>query len=194
LTLSNTAELFDALYNGSYEAGGASVRDKLSFVEARRLCRVIFAWFCDRYEIVTSEGQPVLPATLRDKYFRGQVRALLRYKYLEEQDLEELEREEQSTSRTTGEVGMKGRVTYGNFQDMVERSVRGGVELVQEYHRLLAECPDDHYFENLTWPSSERYDLRRTNTLDGALLSLLLSADMYAIPFRTLWHKRVFWD
>ena len=98
MTLSNTAELFDALYNELYSPDGASLRDKLSFVEARQLCHVIFAWFCDRYEVVAGDGQLVLPAMLRDKYFSGQVRALLRYKYFKEQDLEELESEERHTN------------------------------------------------------------------------------------------------
>ena len=175
LTLSNTAELFDVLYSESYKPGGASLRDKLSFVEARRLCRVIFAWFCDTYEIATSDDQLVLPATIRDKYFSGQVRALLRYKYLEDQDLKEVEREERAAGLATGVGGMVDRVTYDNFRHRIEQGIKGGVELVQDYQRLLRENPDDHYFENLSWPSSETYNLRRTSALDGALNFLLLT-------------------
>jgi len=44
---------------------------------------------------------------------------------------------------------------------MIEESVDGGAELVKDYERLLKENPSDHYFGSLSWPSSEKYELRR---------------------------------
>ncbi len=50
---------------------------------------------------------------------------------------------------------------------MIELNVDGGVEAIQEYHRLLKDDPDDHYFQSLSWPSSEEYRVRRKSCLDG---------------------------
>jgi hypothetical protein len=144
-------------------------------VEARRLCRVIFAWFCDRYELVTNDDELVSPTTIRDKYFRGQVRALLRYKYLEDKDLKEVEREERAVSPAKDVGKVDGRTSYQSVRDMIEKGVKGGVELVLDYHRLLRENPDEHYFGNLSWPLSETYIVRRTGALDGASSFLMLT-------------------
>lgn len=72
---------------------------------------------------MTSEGQLVLPSTLRDKYFSGQVRALLRYKCLEEQDFEE----QCGLEGDSLALVMNGRITYDNLQGMIKRGVRGSV-------------------------------------------------------------------
>jgi hypothetical protein len=166
LTLFNTAELFNVLSMESYTRLGISSHNKTSFIEARRLCNKIFAWFSDHYEVLTSEGQAVSPGNLRQRYFSGQVRALLRYKFLEEKDFKEVEQEEAVAS-----AGLKGkyaveaptitRVGFVDMKGMIAKTIDGGPEIVEEYDRLLLENPNDHYFESFSWPPSETYELRQ---------------------------------
>ncbi len=58
-------------------------------------------------------------------------------------------------------------VGFSELKGMIELNVDGGVEAIQEYHRLLKDDPDDHYFQSLSWPSSEEYRVRRKSCLDG---------------------------
>ena len=43
------------------------------------------------------------------------------------------------------------------MKGMIEHNIDGGVEAVQEDYHLLKDNPDDHYFQSLSWPSSEEY-------------------------------------
>jgi hypothetical protein len=147
LTLFNIAELLNILYSQSYEREGLSLRDRLSFVEARRLCRVILAWFADSYEISTSNRQEISVDKLQREYLRGQVRALLRYKYLEEDS-------------RAGDQVTESYLGFEELSDMIKRCIEDGPNILAEYHQLLKDNPSDHYFENLSWPPSEKYELR----------------------------------
>jgi hypothetical protein len=163
LTLFNTAELFNALYTPSYLKDHIPVREMLRFMEARRLCRRILTWFATHYDLLSSDGLEISPFELQKKYFNGQMRALLRYKYLEEMDLKEGgaagEDEEQLE-----DAQISPRIGFSEFKGMIELSVDGGIEAIQEYYRLLEEDPNDHYFQSLSWPPSEEYRLRRTSS------------------------------
>lgn len=161
LTLFNTAELFNALYTLSYEQNDLSVREMLRFMEARRLCRTILRWFSTHYDLFSCDGLKTSPFEVQKKYFNGQMRALLRYKHLEEIDLEELEGVDDQ---------IVSRVGFSELKRMIESSVDGGVEAVQEYYRLLKDDPDDHYFRSLSWPSSEVYTPRQKSCLDSNVI------------------------
>jgi len=166
LTLFNTAELFNALYTPSYDKSRISIREMLRFMEARRLCRRILTWFSTHYDLLSGDDLKTSPFELQKKYFNGQLRALLRYKHLEEMNLKEGEvagEEEQ-----VEEADILPRIGFSQLRKMIELSVDGGIEAVQVYYRLLKEDPDDHYFQSLSWSSSEKYRLRRTSScLDG---------------------------
>ena len=103
------------------------------------------------------------------------MRALLRYKFLEEGDLKEVKQEEAPARReeTVEEVRDFVRIGFDDLRRMIEESIDGGVELVKEYERLLMENPGDHYFESLSWPLLEKYELRRkSNRPEGVSFSL----------------------
>jgi len=180
LTLFNTAELFNVMDTRSYR-NKVPLRDRLSFIEARRLCRTILAWFSSRYEILTSEGQTASPAELQESYFRGQVRALLRYKSLEEEDLKLAEREEaEAFPEDANDLVQDPSFAHIGFEDMrgmIERGIDGGVELVKEFQRFSVENPSDYYFTSLAWPSSEKYEVRGKSCPEGRFISFILGSD-----------------
>ena len=181
LTLFNTAELFNALYTPSYDESRISVREMLRFMEARRLCRRILTWFSTHYDLSSSDGLKTSPFELQKKYFNGQMRALLRYKYLEEMDLKEGEvaGEDRGDKEQVEEAEILPRIGFLQLRRMIELRVDGGVEVVHAYYRLLKEDPDDHYFQSLSWPSSEEYRLRR---IDGRSFHLCRNHCSYIRP------------
>ncbi len=144
-------------------------------MEARRLCRRILTWFSTHYDLLSSDDLKISPFELQKKYLNGQMRALLRYKHLEEMDLKEGEvaGEDHGDKEQVEEAQILPRIGFSELKGMIELSVDGGVEAVQAYYRLLKEDPDDHYFQSLSWPSSEEYRLRRTSgCLDGGSFHL----------------------
>jgi hypothetical protein len=122
---------------------------------------------------LTSEGQKVAPRDLQVKYLKGQLKALIMYKFLEEQGLEEIEQEEVKTlAAPEANHSIHDRIGFDELTEMVKRLVEGGAEIVKEFQRLRSENSDDHYFKSLSWPSSERYDVKGKNRPEGGFITL----------------------
>ena len=119
---------------------------------------MILTWFSTHYNLLYGDNLKMPPYNLQRKYFNGQIRALLHYKHLEEMDLKEIEKKEKDKKNEEDEI--LSRVGFSELKGMIELNVDGGVEAIQEYHRLLKDDPDDHYFQSLSWPSSEEYRVR----------------------------------
>ena len=55
---------------------------------------MILTLFSTHYDLLYGDDLKMPPHDLQKKYFNGQIRALLHYKYLEEMDLKEIEKKE----------------------------------------------------------------------------------------------------
>jgi hypothetical protein len=91
------------------------------------------------------------------------------YKFLEEQDLKEIEQEEGNAEAND----VVDRIGFDQLTGVVKKCVDDGAEIVKEFQSLRTEIPDDHYFKSFAWPSSETYEVKANNFPEGGFIDLV---------------------
>ncbi|KAJ3507583.1 hypothetical protein NLJ89_g6218 [Agrocybe chaxingu] len=152
--LYNVMELANVLYSKTYTGQGISLREHLDFVEARRICHAILAWYDPRFNLQPIQAGASSQATsiqeAHNFFLHGQLQALVRYQTA-------IEAEEQSAG------------VYRDAQDFsLDALLRQIAHTFSNSSELLSKLPtpegfrdaQGHFETHAGWPQTLIFSVR----------------------------------